>query len=159
MLKEIHQEFVNQFLGQHDLLWTLQRRRRSILKVENEFFISRNFWGTQIWLKWVGLWNREETTTTNLTMLLLLFPSYIICFGDELNRYSEMAHADIWAHENLKQIFGYIKLRFHNELLRWEKNCFLVFFRAGLHLHVRKISTFSVKQFKFFAKISYILDN
>ena len=39
------------------------------------------------------------------------------------------------------------------------KNRFQVFFRAGLHLHVRKISTFSVKQFKFFDKISYILDN
>ena len=32
-------------------------------------------------------------------------------------------------------------------------------FRTGLNLHVRKISTLSVKQFKFFAKISYILDN
>ena len=80
-------------------------------------------------------------------------------FLDELNRSSKTAPANIWAHKNWKQIFGYFKLRFHNELLHWEKNHFLVFFRAGLHLHVRKISMFSVKQFKFFAIISYILDN
>ena len=40
-----------------------------------------------------------------------------------------------------------------------EKNRFLVFDRAGLHLHVRKVSSFLVKLFKFFAWISYILDN
>ena len=54
--------------------------------------------------------------TTNLTMFFfLLFPSDLRCFGDELNRYSKTAHADIWAHDNLKQIFGFFKLRFHNE--------------------------------------------
>ena len=46
-------------LGQHYFLWTLQSCRRNILKVENEFFISRNFWGTQIGLKSVGQWNKE----------------------------------------------------------------------------------------------------
>ena len=29
--------------------------------MENEFFTSRNFWGTQIWLKLAGLRNREKT--------------------------------------------------------------------------------------------------
>ena len=87
--------------------------------------------------------------TAHLTMLsMCFFPSDLRSFGDELNRSSKTAHADIWAHEDWKQIFGYFKLRFHNELLHWQKNRFLVFFRAGLHLHVRKISTLSVKQFK-----------
>ena len=35
----------------------------------------------------------------------LWFPSYLRCFGDELNRYSKTAHADIWAHDDLKQIY------------------------------------------------------
>ena len=98
--------------------------------------------------------------TSHITMLSFYFsPSDLQSFGDELNISSKTAPANIWAHKNLKQIFGYFKLRFHNELLHWEKNRFLVFFRAGLHLHVRKISKFSVKQFRLFAKISYIFDN
>ena len=65
-------------------------------------------------------------------------------------RVEQTAPANIWAHENSKQIFGYFKLVFHNELLHWQINLFLVFSRARLHRQVRKISTLSVKQFKVF---------
>ena len=89
--------------------------------------------------------------TSHITMLsFYLFPSNLQSFGDELNRSSKTAPANIWAHKNWKQIFWYFKLRFHNELLHWQKNCCLVFSRAGLHLHVRKIWTLSVKHFKLF---------
>ena len=92
-------------------------------------------------------WQDTQNHKSN-HVFFYFFPSDLRCFGDELNRYSKTAHADIWAHDNLKQIFGFFKLRFHNELLHWEKNRFLVFFRAGLHLHVRKISTLSFKQYQ-----------
>ena len=91
--------------------------------------------------------------TVHLTRLFVLFPFRPLKFGGQVEQiFSQTAHAVIWAHKDWKQIFVYFKLSFHNELLHWEKNRFLVFFRAGLHLHVRKISTFSVKQFKFFCK-------
>ena len=66
-------------------------------------------------------------------------------------RVEQTAPANIWAHENSKQIFGYFKLVFQNELLHWQINLFLVFSRARLHRQVRKISTLSVKQFKVFS--------
>ena len=56
-----------------------------------------------------------------------LFPSNLQSFGDELNRSSKTAPANIWAHKNLKQIFGYFKLRFQNELLHWQKIVFWSF--------------------------------
>ena len=102
-------------------------------------------------------WEDIQNSTYNHAFFLL-FPLRPPKFWGRVEQIFQNGPANIWAHENLKQIFGYFKLRFHNELLHWEKNHFLVFFRAGLHLHVRKISMFSVKQFKFFAKISYILD-
>ena len=132
-------------------------------------FLQFNYFRENIWVRiWVQFHffyifvGRVERIykTSHITMLsFYFFPSDLQSFGDELNISSKTAPANIWAHKNLKQIFGYFKLRFHNELLHWEKNRFLVFFRARLHLHVRKISTLSVKQFKFFDKISYILDS
>ena len=127
-------------------------------------YFRENIW-VRIWVQFHFLYifvGRVERIykTPHITMLsFYFFPSDLQSFGDELNISSKTAPANIWAHKNLKQIFGYFKLRFHNELLHWEKNRFLVFFRAGLHLHVRKISKFSVKQFRLFAKISYIFDN
>ena len=97
----------------------------------------------------------HKSTTRKQCIVSLLF----VLFWGRVEQIFQNGPANIWAHENWKQIFGYFKLRFHNELLHWQKNRFLVFFRAGLHLHVRKISTLSVKQFKLFAKISYFFDN
>ena len=131
-------------------------------------FLLFNPFRENIWVKiqvqfhflyiFVGRVDRIDKTV-HLTRLFVLFPFDLSSLGDELNRSSQTAHADIWAHKDWKQIFVYFKLSFHNELLHWPKKCFLVLFRAGLHLHVRKISTLSVKQFNIFAKISYILDN
>ena len=107
-------------------------------------------------------WSSHNFLTIALCCCLaffLLFPFKPPKFWGRVEQIFQNGPANIWAHKNWKQIFGYFKLRFHNELLHWEKNHFLVFFRAGLHLHVRKISSFSVKQFYFFAKIFYILDN
>ena len=132
-------------------------------------FLPFNYFREDIWVKipmqfhflhiFVGRVDKIHKTAYLTMLSMCFFPSYLRSFGDELNRSSKTAHADIWAREDWKQIFGFFKLRFHNELLHWQKNRFLVFFRAGLHLHVRKISTLSVKQFKLFAKISYFFDN
>ena len=103
-------------------------------------------------------WEDIQNFTYNHAFFLL-FPLRPPKFWGRVEQIFQNGPANIWAHENWKQIFGYFKLRFHNELLHWQKNRFLVFFRAGLHLHVRKISTLSVKQFKLFAKISYFFDN
>ena len=104
------------------------------------------------------IWQDTQNCSSNHAFFVL-FPLRPPKFWGRVEQIFQNGPANIWAHENWKQIFGYFKLRFHNELLHWQKNRFLVFFRAGLHLHVRKISTLSVKQFKLFAKISYIFDN
>ena len=132
-------------------------------------FLLFNPFRENIWVKiqvqfhflyiFVGRVDRIDKTV-HLTRLFVLFPFRPLKFGGQVEQiFSQTAHAVIWAHKDWKQIFVYFKLSFHNELLHWQKKCFLVFFRAGLHLHVRKISTLSVKQFNIFAKISYILDN
>ena len=109
---------------------------------------------TYLWTSWQ---NTQNCTSNHA--FYVPFPFRPQKFWGRVEQIFQNGPANIWAHENWKQIFGYFKLRFHNELLHWEKNRFLVFFRAGPHLHVRKISTLSVKQFKFFDKISYILDD
>ena len=109
---------------------------------------------TYLWTSWQ---NTQNCTSNHA--FYVPFPFRPQKFWGRVEQIFQNGPANIWAHENWKQIFGYFKLRFHNELLHWQKNRFLVFFRAGLHLHVRKISTLSVKQFKLFAKISYIFDN
>ena len=144
-------------------------RNLSLTTSTANIFLVFNYFRENIWVKiqmqfhflhiFVGRVDKIHKTAYLIMLSLCFFPSDLRSFGDELNRLSKTAQADIWAHKDWKQIFGFFKLRFHNELLHWQKNRFLVFFRAGLHLHVRKISTLSVKQFKLFAKISYFFDN
>ena len=131
-------------------------------------FLQFNYFRENIWvIIWVqfhflyifvGRVDRIHKTSHTRMLSFYFFASDLQCFGDELNVSSKTAPANIWANKNWSKYLDTSKLRFHNELLHWQKNRFLVFFRAGLHLHVRKISTLSVKQFMFFAKMSYILD-
>ena len=90
------------------------------------------------------------------TCFFYIFPSNLQSFGDEIFQNGPRKYLSAW---RLKANIWIFQIAFLQWIAPLTKNCFLVFFRAGLHLHVRKILTLSVKQFNFFAKISYILDN
>ena len=75
---------------------------------------------------------------------LYCFPSVLQIFGDELNRSSIKAHADIWAQEDWN--IWIFQIAFSQWIAPLIKHRFLFF----SHLHVRKISTLSIKLFLFF---------
>ena len=58
-----------------------------------------------------------DATSSHAVIIVLIVDVVIMLFFNFSLQTSDvlMAHADIWAHENLKEIFGYFKLHFHNE--------------------------------------------
>ena len=168
-----HNSYFHSRFGWNIALWCypyvkLEIKNLSLITSTAPIFLQFNYFRENIWvIIWVqfhflyifvGRVDRIHKTSHTRMLSFYFFASDLQCFGDELNVSSKTAPANIWANKNWSKYLDTSKLRFHNELLHWQKNRFLVFFRAGLHLHVRKISTLSVKQFMFFAKMSYILD-
>ena len=134
------------------------------------FFLQFNYFRKIIWVRiyvqfhflyiFVGRVDRIHKTT-NLTMFFFTFS---LQTSDVLGT----SWTDI--QKRPTQIFGLIiiwskYLDFSNCVFTMNSSTkkTIVFWsfigQAGIHLHVRKVSSFSVKQFMFFAEISYILDN
>ena len=112
--------------------------------------VQWGFWG---WIPPLPPFSCYSIISEKIFGLELMFSfTFFTYLLDELTGYTkpQIKHAFVYffCQALAKQIFGYFKLRFHNELLHWQKNRFLVFFRTWLHLHVRKISTLSFKQYQ-----------
>ena len=58
--KQLREEYVDQFLVQQTFCEHFKALVKKLKAVGKSTLFQRNFWGTQFWLKQVGLWNNLE---------------------------------------------------------------------------------------------------